>query len=395
MGGTVMLVGTGHLGGPILDRLVANPHVGRVVAVGREARRGEARCNLARLAAVARGCEVDVDHHVADVACADEVAAAVRTIAPEVVIHAASMQTWWLLDLFAPEHREVLARAGYGVWLPLHLTLAMTLMQGLSEAGYEGAVLNAAYPDVINVVLGGVGRAPAAGLGNVEELAAKVRGCAADRLAVPAGELDIWLVAHHALQRFAFRGVLAEGGSDGMLGTPGSGNEGVPPYFVRVEHRGVDVTEEAGARAALIAPCPLPAGPGWGQFSAAATESFVEALLGEAPSRLHAPGPAGLPGGYPVDAGAGKVALAAIPGLALDEAIDINVRSQRFDGIERIGEDGTVVFADDAAAAMHDALGYQCRVLPPADVVDRATELATRFREYAQRCGVDLGVAAP
>ncbi len=105
---------------------------------------------------------------------------------------------------------------------------------------------------------------------------------------------------------------------------------------------------------------------------------------------MHAPGPAGLPGGYPIDVGGGKIAVAEIPNLTLDEAVSINERSHRFDGIERIEEDGSVVFTEDSAAVMRDALGYEGETLQPTEAADRADELSRRFNEYARRHGVDL-----
>lgn len=386
MGSVIMLVGTGHLGGPILDRLAAAPSVERVVALGRDARRGEARCNLARLTAAAGGEPAWVEHRSVDVADPGRVAAAVRHIGPDLVLHAASLQTWWLLDLFPEDARAALLPAGYGVWLPLHLALAMTLMQGLGEAGFEGVVLNAAYPDVINVVLGRLGTPPTGGVGNVDELVAKVRTHAARELGVAGRDLDVWLVAHHALQRAAFRAASSGTDTAGSAGVDPT----VPPFHLHVELRGEDVTERARAHEALLAPCELPPGPGWGNFTAASAVALVEAVLAETPSRAHAAAPGGLPGGYPVDVGGGNIEVSAIPGLSRAEAVAINERSHGFDGIDGIGEDGTVSFAEDAAAVMRDTLGYDCGILPPSDVADRAAELTARFREYATRHGVDV-----
>jgi hypothetical protein len=403
MSAVVLLTGIGHLGGPLLDRLACSRRVRRVVALSRDRCRGEARCNLARLKALATGHASVVEHRVADLHIVEEVGAAVREVGPDLVVHAASLQTWWLADLFPEAQREDLRRLGYGVWLPLHLCLALSLCRGLEQGGYRGPLLNAAYPDVVNVVLGRVGRPPSAGIGNIDELVAKVRLGVAASLSVAPCELDIWLVAHHALQRFAFAagdprgaetgGAVPDVGRGGDQGSREEGDEVVPPFYLRVEHRGRDVTEEGRGRDALLCPCPLPSGPAWGDFSAAAGALTIDALLATEPSRGHASGPRGLPGGYPVSLGSGSVALAPVPGLGHDEAVAVNERSHRFDGIDAIGEDGTVVFVAQAAAAMRDMLGYDCSRLPPAEVGERARELSARFGEHAARYGVDLPAA--
>jgi sugar phosphate isomerase/epimerase len=79
---------------------------------------------------------------------------------------------------------------------------------------------------------------------------------------------------------------------------------------------------------------------------------------------------------------------APIRGLSLAEAITINERSHRFDGIERIEDDGTVVYCPASVEIMQTTLGYNCPRLRPADAEERATELMSRFREYANRHGV-------
>ncbi|MGD8330464.1 MAG: hypothetical protein PVJ49_13605 [Acidobacteriota bacterium] len=395
MGVTLMLTGTGHLGGPLLQRLAALPRVDRIVAVGRDARRGAARVNLARLTAMAAGYTVAIEHRVVDVARPDRVAEALVEVSPDLLVHTASLQTWWLPDLFPPSARRTLRATGYGVWLPLHLALALSLMRGVQQAGYDGPVLNAAYPDVVNVVLGRVGQAPLAGLGNVDELVAKVRLGVADELGVPAAELDVLLVAHHALQRFAFAAT-ATTTSDGGTGAEGPGpdsEDARPPFWLRVEHRGTDVSDAGRAREALLRPCPLPGGPSWGTFSAAAASSFIEALLASEPRNEHAAAPYGLPGGYPVRVDGGRMELRDLAGLTREEAVAINERSHRFDGIDTIRDDGTVVFTGRATAAIRDALGYDCSEMAPREAAERAEDLAACFRRYAAHYDVDLDAA--
>ena len=120
---------------------------------------------------------------------------------------------------------------------------------------------------------------------------------------------------------------------------------------------------------------------------------LIRAILAEQDSLLHAPAPSGLPGGYPVVVGRRRVDNAPIAGLELVEAVDINERSHRFDGIEAVRDDGTVVFVAESVDVMCTELGYDCPQLAPADAADRGLELINRFREYAGRHGVDLNRA--
>lgn len=391
MSAVVMLLGTGHLGGPILDRLAASPSVDRVVAVGRDPRHGHCRSNLARLTAMSRGHAAAVSFRAADLQRAGTVAAIVREVKPEVVIHTASLQTWWLADLLPAPQRDRVRRIGYGPWVSLHLALALALMRELDEADYSGDIFNAAYPDVVNVVLGRVGRAPTGGLGNIDELVAKVRLGVAD---VFGGDRDfeVRLVAHHALQRFAFAAADADAGAP-----PPSRRQAepsVPSFRLQVTRAGEDVTEAIGAEEILLRPCPLPAGPAWGGFSAAAAVAFLEAWLSDESSLQHCAGPGGLPGGYPVAVGGGRLTLLELAGVSHDEAVAVNESAQQFDGIEAIGDDGTIEIAPAPAAAMRELLSFDCRRLKPVDAAAAGRELLEKFRRFALAHGVDVGRVA-
>jgi hypothetical protein len=263
-------------------------------------------------------------------------------------------------------------------------------MEGLAAAGYKGPVINAAYPDVINVVLARMGMAPTVGIGNIDELVVKVRMLIARDLSIGPDELEVFLVAHHALQRTAFRSGKSWSRTSSLEADQIAEDE-LPPYHLRVAHAGRDLTEKADAHGALLRPCPLPDGPGWGGFTAAAAARLVDALFSDRTWQMHAPGPAGLPGGYPVTVGTGKIEVSSIRDLSLDEAISINEKSHQFDGIARIEENGAVVLTEEAATVMRDTLGYEGKTVQPAEADQHADELVRRFNEYAGRHGVDLG----
>ena len=372
---TILIVGLGHLGGVLLEFLARQDWVGRIVAGARDEHRGQSRVNLARAGAVAQGLEPRLEFQQADVYDPARFAEIIDDTAPQLILGTATMQTWWLPELLPDRARTAIETARFGIWLPCHLAPTLSLMEGVRASSFDGPVVTAPFPDVVNRVLGRIDRAPTCGIGNVDEIAAKVRLLAAQRLATPLSTIDVQLVGHHALEAAAF------GGSD---------PESAPPFFLRVLHRGIDVTRDIDAPAMLFQPYPLPKGPRTAFFTAGSTLRLLRALFEKAPTRLHVPAPAGLPGGYPVTVRAGAIELTPIPGLELDAAIDINERSQPFDGIQRIEEDGTVVFDPQSAAIMKRELGYDCAQLAPDEARRRGRELGTRFREYAARNGVDL-----
>lgn len=371
---TILLIGLGHLGGVLLEFFAREDWIGRVVGCSRGRTRGEARCNLARLGAVAQGLAPTIDYRQVDISRPFEVAEILDSVQPDLVISTATMQTWWLPELLPPEARTRLEQASFGMWLPLHLAPTLALMQSIAASSYAGPVLTAPFPDVVNCVLGRIGLAPTCGIGNIDELVAKVRWMTARHLGAPLETIDAVMVGHHALESAVFKGSTSE----------------VPPYFLKVTHQGVDVSESLPVDEILLAPLPLPAGPDTAFFTTGSALRLIRAILAEEDSVLHAPAPSGLPGGYPVIVGRRRVDNAPIAGLELGEAIDINERSHRFDGIEAIRDDGTAAFVAESVDVMRTELGYDCPQLAPADAEDRGLELAARFREYAGRHGVDL-----
>jgi hypothetical protein len=243
-------------------------------------------------------------------------------------------------------------------------------------AEFEGISILAPYPDVVSPVLKGMGLTPTTGFGNIDEMVPKVRLLAAGELGLPPAALEVTLVAHHALEKWAFSDAAEE----------------APPYYIKVEHEGQDVTQAVQADRLLLRPYPLPTGPQWHFLSAASAVRLVEAFFKKDEVQLHAPGPTGLPGGYPVRVNREGLQIALPSDLALEDAVAINDRSHRFDGIEGVGEDGTVTFTPQTVRILRETLGYDCKRLPPEESEHYARELIRRFRTYAEDRGVILPI---
>lgn len=373
---TLMLIGIGDLGGLLLEYLLTIPSL-RFVAADIDEDRALARINLARLTAVVRDLNPEIDFVRLDLNNLDECSEAIAKIDPDIIVTTATLQTWWLPDRLPPAESARIKSAGFGAWFPVHFALTLKLMRACKQASFKGFVLTAPYPDVANSVLGRLGTPPTCGIGNIEEMVPKIRWHTARRLSVPLNRIHVTLVAHHALQRFTLNRTDVEGVT-------------AAPFYLKIEVEGRDVTEEIEARSLFLSAFPITPGPASHVLTAATTHKLINALVNEGEEYIHVPGPNGLPGGYPVFASCAGVRVVDISDLSRREAIRMNEESHRFDGIERIEEDGAVRFTDRAVEIMRQALGYDCRLLPPGEVDDRARELISRFREHAGHLGVRL-----
>jgi len=350
---TVLVVGLGDLGSRVLDVLARSPRIGRLVGSGRDAEGGAARAAQCRLVAALQGGALRVEFARNDVSDIAATASLLRSLDPDVIVTAASRHTWW---------RGAVDGVPYGAWLPLQLTLVRDLVRARNESGVAATVVCLPFPDNVGPALAPLGLAPDLGAGNVTETAAK--------LELLAGQgAEARLVMHHAAQRYAFPDFAALG----------DGEVEEPPWAAEVRIGSQPLPDER-VRELFHAQWPLPWGRESHDLTAAATAQIVEALLSEEPLRTHAPAPAGRPGGYPLLVDAGRVALDLPASLGEDEAVAINARAARWDGLERVEPDGTLVFTDAVAEATERRLGIRVDRVAPADNDAVADELE-RARE--------------
>ena len=372
---TVMIIGLGGVGSILLELLAREEEIGQIIAGSLEKEEGTARCNLARMGAVAQGYSPSIRYSSIDLNQKEEVAEFVRREAPDLILNAATMQTWWLPDLLPPEKASILRGVRFGAWLPIHLTLSIKLMEALRDASFQGVTLTTPLPDVVNCILHRLDLTPTCGIGNIDEIVAKVRILAAKRLGTILEDVQVMMVAHHALEEHAF----------GERDDPE-----VAPWYLQVKHKGEDITERIRANDLVLAPYPVSSGPVMHFSTAGSAVRMIRACFSSSNELVHAPGPNGMPGGYPLIVSKTDMKPAPIEGLTLEKAVDINERSHYYDGIERIEPDGTAVFCDSSMEILRQELGYDCKRLPPNEAEHRAKELIIRFREYAEKHGVQL-----
>ena len=353
------MAGLGDLGSRVVDALAREPAIERLIAAGRDAARGAAVAGQAALTAQLLGGPSMVAYEHADLEDVEATAALLGRVDPDIIVVAASYHTWWRSPDSLP----------YAVWLPLQLRLVRRLMEAHGAAGIGGRVVCLPYPDVVIPALRGIGLAPDAGGGNVAEVAAKLRLLASAAHGTPRDEVDVRLVMHHAVERIALGAFESLGG--------GAGQDGDPPWAAEVRVRG-RLLPEADVGALFHAPYPLPPGRETHGLTAAATVALVRALLTDEPCVCHVPGAAGLPGGYPAHVGRGGIELALPEGISRAQAVDVNQAAGRWDGVEQIEDDGTVIYTAAAAQATEEAFGHRVDRLAPGDHDAAADELLAR-----------------
>ncbi len=353
---TVLLSGVGALGSWALELLARADGVDRIITLKRRPWDGPSRTNLAMIGAVFQGHTKAWEHRELDLADVDLVAKLIAEERPDAILHSATVQSPRRLMNASvdPAIRALMRKATFGMWLPWHLLPAARLTQAIDAAGIETVVVNASFPDVVNPVIHRqFGHGPIAGAGNVEICVAQIVRYMVDVAHVDPTDLDVSLVGSHALLSY--------------------GEE--VPHHLHLTIDGRDVNDEYDLTTMLHWPKPIQ----WNRvdefslFAASAVKNLL-ALIGDHDARTHVSGPLGLPGGYPVIVGPGGIELDLPPEIDLDTAIDLNTRAARWDGIERIEDDGTVVYTDSARDAIGE-LGLSDPDVHLDDIVEHAAQL--------------------
>ena len=359
---TVLVSGVGQLGGWALEFLARTPGVERIVTVKRSPWQGPSWTTIAMLGSAIEGHTKQFEHRQVDLADEGEAARLLAEVRPDAIVHSATVQSPRILSGAAidPGRRAELRAATFGMWLPWHLWPAAQLTRAVELAGIDTHVVNASFPDVVNVAIWKrFGHGPAAGAGNLEVCAARVLRYAMATTGHRAAEIGVSLVGSHALL------------------TRGT----VVPHHFRLTIDGADATDRVDLTAALSS---WPEVIDWhgsvpnSLYAGSAVKNAL-ALVGTEPLETHVSAPVGLPGGYPAVVGSGTVELRLPPDLSTEEAMAINDRAARFDGIERIEGDGTVVYTAESRAAMEN-LGYRCEAVEFDDLARRCDELRNVYR---------------
>ncbi len=364
----ILFVGLGNLGSQVLDLfLLRATRDDTFLVAGRNLPAIQQRVSWSSYAAMQVGAYPDVSCTYMDVQNIAQTAETIASFKPGVIFSSITMLPSSAVRKLPSPLNERVAQARSGPWLPTTLVLMYKLMQAVKQAGLPITVLNGAAPDNAHAVLSKVELAPTVGVGKTANIIPALRKHIAVRLHQSAERVQVLFVGHNHVAHH----IRAHGGP------------GEAPYHLSVLVDNEDIT-------ALIDPLAIfsliPEGlqREYTQLlSAASAASVLDTLNKGVGNVTHAPGPNGLPGAYPIRGRQGKVEVVLSPALTLEQAIHINQKGQRLDGIERIENDGTVYFAESNMAILKETLGYECRRMPLSEVQDWAEMLQAKYMKVA------------
>ena len=360
----VLIVGLGGVGSWVLEFLARTEGISYIVGADLNEEWGRRKVYSVTSGAMLQGYYPRLEFVPIDLRDVDATAETIARLQPQLIVNCATLQTWWLRKTLSPEIADRLSEAGSGPWLSTHLALSRKLMLAVRASNWQGHVINSGIPDISNAVLAKRGLAPTIGLGNIDLLISPLRIGVARRLDVPVRNVSVYAILHH-YHTTHFRKHLS----------------GAPPYFLRLMVGDQDVTGQFDTDLLLhqVSQDRLSGPPGNPIVAASGIKNGL-ALLRDTGLLTHSPGPQGLPGGYPVRLSASGAEVVLPAGVTMEQALTFAKAGQRCDGIERIEQDGTVVYTDKAAQIMKEILDYELTPLQFDECDEQAAELIARFQ---------------
>ena len=279
----------------------------------------------------------------------------------------------WIKPAFLPKDVKVKIQRIVGPILPMHLTLPYKLAQATKKANSSAIFLNNSWADFVNPVLYKAGYPIlVGGGGNLDNVAGEVRRKISLQENVPMQDITIYMIFEHSVNTFGTR-------------------TGIP-YFCKVVIGDRNVTGKYDVDS-LISDRLLVTRPEWvmwhhASIVASSSVKHVMAIINDTNEISHAPGPNGLIGGYPIRIGTGGVKV-ELPGeITMEQAIKINTDGGKYEGVEEIEDDGTVVFTDEAYKIAKEVLGLDYKELKLEDTEKRAEEILSAYTKLAAKHGV-------
>jgi len=362
---TIMIIGLGAVGEVALQILSRSEGIDRIVTSGRNEALGAFKTRVAALCAAYQTHDKRFDFYPNDLRDVDTTTRLLEDIRPDAVLLVASLKSPNILSAIRlpSESRSRLLAAGFGCQLPWHLLLPYRFMQALEKSGIDTRVINGSFPDVTGSALWKhFGHGPDLGMGNIDLTAVQIIRHVSQTEGVGIADIKLSLVSSHAYLVHGIRKDVP------CLARIGVGNRDLTDrYDIREILRGVALGKAS--------PADRQSAQSYFNFvTASSAVKNIMAIIMDKDEYTHVPAPNGLVGGYPVRLNAKGAQLCLPEDWDLEQAIEINEAAERFDGVEEIRDDGTIVYTDETYTIMKD-IGYDCKELALDELESRGRQL--------------------
>lgn len=313
----ILISGTGGFAARIAFDIAATAETAVEIVI---AGRNHDRLNWLRTAANARaalfGRKARFRTHAIDLLEPDASDTLLAATDPRIVVQAASIQTSQVIAQSGNAWTRLVAEGGLSATAVFQALISSRVAAAITRSGKPVTLVNCSFPDVVNGIITALGHEVACGMGNVAILANVFAGSAT----TPPGA-KVQVLAHYQNLAAWRRRPEERSGRAPRVWLDGTEVEDVYERFADIQLTPEPVIEISGA-------------------------SGVPMLLAMAADRPwcgHAPGPNGLPGGYPVKLVGRALELELPTDLPQAEAVAWNASFEEQNGLI-ISPDGWIKF---------------------------------------------------
>jgi len=368
----VILFGIGSIGGWVLEFLARSQGFDTIIAADINEDYGHRKVNNVAIGAAHQGYFKKIEFRKVDVFDVDKTAEFLKIVNPDIVYNSMSLPMTLAAAMGLPSNLAKQWIEHMVITFPVHIVPIMKLMQAIKKADIEPYVVNNSIPDLVNPVLWRNDLGPLIGAGNIDNRVGEIKRRISLEKNVPMNEIDVWMVAEHAL--------MARGES--------------VPHFLKIQIHGKDVTEEIShkigisqlLRRYVVYNSAERTVVGLAHMGSSAVKHML-AIINNTNELSHAPGPNGLPGGYPVRINSKGVKVELPEEINMEEAIKINTDGMKYEGAEEIKSDGTVVLTDEGHNALKDVFGLDIKEVKLEDTEQMANELLAAYKKLIEKYG--------
>lgn len=361
MADKVMIIGYGSAGKYVLDMLTRLPHMAdcQYTIISRTPEEDACkRINLTLVSAGIFGGFPRVKYIACNINDTERMSGIISEEEPDVIAYTGRYMKGFKYGEFSYPNN-----IGYGVWAPMSVVLVEKVMRAVKKSGVKSRVINTSYGDAVSPLLAAHGLAPYTSAGNLNHLIPRIARAYESLTDKRAGSQDVTFVGSHYANTY----ISKEGTAKGS------------PYLLKILGS-KDVRDED-----IFKKCAIPTASGQERNIMIASDvvMLISLMLDKSGKehKIHAPGPFGKIGGYPLVFRDGDMRVDETH-FTLEEMIAVNEDSLRWDGIDKIDENG-ICFTEDAIRKMRTVFGLE---YPKRVALEDCEKFAERI---AARIGAD------
>lgn len=352
----IVITGLGNLGGEVLYTLARTSGIKEIIATDIDEKK-ESKVRNAIHGSATLGLYPKIQFRTLDLNNIEVTSEFLRETSPDLIFNTSCLQPFWKFEEDLPKTMAYkiteASSVGFCSALPWRIILPYKLMQAVKKSKIKTHVLITNDPcEVINPMLEKVGLAPTTGIGDFAHAIQPIRRIVSYKLNVPMLSVKVYLIAHHSILHLFQRNIIP---SDST-------------YFLKVMVEDKDITKEWKPSEILLAAVGG-ARTQEGRFrvpfdyyyTASLAVGDMLAILNDTGEIRHCPGPSGHLGGYPVRLDAKGAEVFLPEGISLKEAVKMHQESQKYEGIDEVREDGTVILTDQAVKTLEEALPWDIK----------------------------------